>query len=125
MTSHIHLIVSSDGEKLEYIMRDMKKFTSKKLIQAIKEITESRREWMLEKFETAAGRIKRGKYHKVWQDGFHPVELNSNKMQEERLEYVHNNPVVEGLVYRQEDNMYSSASFYGGKECLLEIAKIE
>ncbi len=49
----------------------------------------------------------------------------SNKMQEERLEYVHNNPVVEGLVHRQEDYVYSSASYYHGKECLLEIDMIE
>ena len=33
--------------------------------------------------------------------------------------------VVEGLVHRHEDYIYSSASFYFGKECLLEIDKIE
>ena len=31
MTSHIHLIVGSEKEKMENIMRDMKKFTSSRL----------------------------------------------------------------------------------------------
>ncbi|MGF1636004.1 MAG: hypothetical protein ACFCUU_02950 [Cyclobacteriaceae bacterium] len=44
---------------------------------------------------------ERGKNHKVWQDGFHPVELSSNGMQEERLENIHNNPLVEGIVRKQ------------------------
>ena len=125
MSSHVHLIVSSVDEKLENIIRDMKKFTSKRLIQAIKENPESRREWMLESFEFAARRIKRVKNYKFWQDGFHPVELNINEMQEARLEYVHDNPVVEGLLYRQEDYVYSSASFYYGKKCLIEINKMD
>jgi hypothetical protein len=32
-------------------MRNFKKFTSKKVIETIKEIPESRREWMLDRFE--------------------------------------------------------------------------
>ena len=44
MTSHVHLIISSkDNSPLMPIVRDMKKFTSKQLIQLIKIIPESRR----------------------------------------------------------------------------------
>lgn len=43
-------------------------------------------------------------------------------MQDERLEYIHNNPVAEGIVWRPEDYIYSSASYYcGKKDCILEI----
>jgi len=70
MSSHIHLIASSNQIPLEEIIRDFKKHTSREIIKLIKEINESRREWLLNKFSYAADRIKRGKNYKVWQDGF-------------------------------------------------------
>ncbi len=73
MTSHLHLIVSSQKEDIHSIIRDFKKHTSKKLIEAIKEHPESRREWLLNKFAYEAKRIKRKTKYKAWRDGFHPV----------------------------------------------------
>lgn len=121
MTSHIHLIVSSEREMLNDIIRDFKKFTSKELVKAIKEIPESRREWLLNKFEYAASRLKRGVNYKLWQDGFHPVELNTNKMFDERLDYIHNNPVEEGITWSAEEYKYSSASNYSGTESVMNV----
>ena len=89
-----------------------RKFTSKALVKMIKENGESRREWLLNKFSFAAKRLKRGENYKLWQDGFHPVELTSNKMMDQRLDYLHNNPVVEEYVYSAEQWVYSSAGFY-------------
>ena len=37
MTNHVHLIISSDTNKLEHIVRDLKKYTSKQIIKAIQE----------------------------------------------------------------------------------------
>ncbi len=52
MPSHIHLIASAGlNGNLSNIMRDLKKFTSKQVVEAIKEIPESRRDWMLNRFE--------------------------------------------------------------------------
>ncbi len=112
MPSHIHLIAGSTGEPLNDIIRDFKKFTSKALVKMIKETGESRREWLLNKFSFAAKRLKRGVNYKLWQDGFHPVELTSNKMMDQRLDYLHNNLVVEEYVYLAEQWVYSSAAFY-------------
>lgn len=106
---------------LNDIIRDFKKFTSKELVKAIKEIPESRREWLLNKFEYAAGRLKRGVNYKLWQDGFHPVELNTNKMFDERLDYIHNNPVEEGITWSAEEYKYSSASNYSGTESVMHV----
>ena len=51
MTNHVHLIISSISNKLEHVVRDLKKFTSKQIIKAIKENnSESRKEWMLNIF---------------------------------------------------------------------------
>lgn len=54
MPSHLHLIASAEENiKISDIMRDFKKFTSKSIVAAIKEINESRKEWLLDKFEFA------------------------------------------------------------------------
>ena len=51
MTNHVHLVISSKNAKLEELVRDIKKFTSKQSIKAISENPqESRKEWMLNIF---------------------------------------------------------------------------
>ena len=66
----------------------------------------------MNRFSFAAKRLKGGVNYKLWQDGFHRFELVSNKMMDQRFDYVHNNPVVEAYVYSPEQWMYSSAAFY-------------
>lgn len=113
MTNHIHLIVSTkEGVLLSNVMRDFKTHTSKKLIEEIKNINESRREWLLNKFAFEARRQVRGKDYKLWQDGFHPIELLSAEMVAQKLEYLHNNPVVERVVDEDVHYIYSSARQY-------------
>lgn len=125
MSNHVHAIVSCDGE-LSDVVRDMKKHTSKELIKAMRSIHESRREWMLKKFEYAAKRVKKGVNYKVWQDGYHPVHLSTNQMIDQRIDYIHNNPVGEGIVYRAEDYVYSSASFYFlGEESIVALQMLD
>jgi REP element-mobilizing transposase RayT len=115
MSSHLHAIVSSeDGYSLQDTVRDMKKYTSRQLVHAIIECPESRREWLLHIFEEKADSIKRGINYKVWQDGFHPVELSTTEMINQRLNYIHNNPVEEEIVNNAEDYKYSSAINYAG-----------
>ena len=94
MSNHIHAILSTNNiSPLQNIIKDFKKYTSKRIVEAIKEHPESRRKWLLHRFENAAKRIKRGVNYKVWQNGFHPVELYNNIMIKQRLDYIHNNPV--------------------------------
>ena len=52
MSNHMHLIVRAiPPARLSDIVRDFKKFTSKKIIDTIEVIGESRKEWLLHKFE--------------------------------------------------------------------------
>jgi putative transposase len=54
MTSHLHLIISSEGKLLHDILRDLKSFTSTQLKKTIQENPkESRKEWMLWMMERA------------------------------------------------------------------------
>lgn len=112
MTNHLHLIVSSEDEELQNIVRDFKKHTNKEFIKAVNDVGESRREWLLNKFSYEAKRSKRAAKYKIWQDGFHPVILENAKMIEQRLKYIHENPINAGFVYHERDWVNSSYCMY-------------
>lgn len=133
MTSHAHLIIGTKGNALSNIMRDLKRHTSEMLHKAIKENrTESRREWMLwiacpdfSGMERAA-KLKGGNAKfQLWQPESHPIELFSNKVAHQKLNYTHYNPVEAGFVTKEEDWKYSSAVDYNGGKGLLDIMYLE
>lgn len=124
MSSHLHMIISSESEPLEGVLRDMKKYTSKRLVKIISEINESRAPWLIRAFEKAAEEIKRVKNYKVWKDGNHPILLDTNKMMEERLHYIHQNPVEAEVVDEPEYYWYSSARDYAGQKGLLVLSML-
>jgi REP element-mobilizing transposase RayT len=52
MSNHLHLVCrANEGFKLSEIIRDFKKFTSKSVVKLIGEIPESRKDWLLYRFE--------------------------------------------------------------------------
>lgn len=126
MTSHVHLIVSTEKDKLEGIIRDFKSFTSRKLKEAIKDnIQESRRDWIIWMMERAGKQNKNNNGWQFWQQHNKPTELWDNYMLDQKLNYLHNNPVESGFVLNAEDYIYSSAIDYADGKGLLEITKIE
>ena len=54
MSNHVHLIISAKENNVSDVLGNFKKFTSKKLIDAIQNnTTESRKEWMIKLFKEA------------------------------------------------------------------------
>src|SRR6267378_2966277 len=51
-----------------------------------------------------------------WQPRFYDFNVYSHKKKNEKLEYMHANPVVRGLVERPKDWPWSSFSFYAKEE---------
>jgi REP element-mobilizing transposase RayT len=126
MSSHIHLLCKgSESETLASIIRDFKKFTSKKIIQTIIEFPESRREWLLAYFKEACAHLKRTQQYKVWQDGYHAEHVYSNKFIKQKLNYIHQNPVVHKIVSAAEDYVFSSAKNYAELDNELEIIRVD
>lgn len=127
MTNHIHLIIGRNGpNKMESIMRDFKKFTSVKLYNAIKDNPqESRKDWMLWIFERAGKKNGNNKNFQIWNQDNHPVELSDKKIMEQKLDYIHNNPIEAGFVSSPEEYLYSSAGDYSGKNGLLKISFLD
>ena len=97
MTSHIHSIVTAFEGELQNVIRDFKKYTSKKLIKAIQQHPESRREWLLKKFSFEAQRSGRATNYKLWKDGFHPMILDTLQKIEQRVNYIHYNLLKQKL----------------------------
>jgi REP element-mobilizing transposase RayT len=126
MTSHIHMIIGTHGEKHEDIMRDMKKHTSLALKAAIKNHPqESRREWMLWMMERAGKKNSQNLNFQLWQQDNHPIELYDMKILHQKLDYVHYNAVVAGIVEKPEDYLYSSARDYCGMSGLIDVILVE
>ncbi len=57
----------------------------------------------------------------MWQTGFHTEEISKQKFLEQKLDYIHNNPVEDGVVELHEDYLYSSARNYTDLESLFEV----
>ena len=124
MSNHMHVIwQAKEGYQLSAIIRDFKKFTAKRLIQMINERQESRKKWMLKKFEFAGKRLKRITKYKFWQDSNHAIQLEAfdTKMKDQKLDYIHNNPVNAMLVLNPEDYVFSSAIDYADRKGLVVV----
>jgi len=121
MTSHIHLIFRSDGDQRpELLIGDFKRFTSKAIVKAIIENPkESRKEFLVEQFRNAGNNASNVNKYQFWRHDNHPIELWSNKVIDEKIDYIHQNPVEAGLVFRAEDYIYSSAIDYAGEKGLV------
>jgi putative transposase len=123
MNNHVHLIISAkEDTKPENILRDLKKFTSKKLIEAIDDPHESRRSWMMWLFKSAGQANSNNTNYQFWQQDNHPIMLSESKMMQQKLNYIHENPVRAGIVFSPEHYVYSSAvDYYLNKEGLVPI----
>lgn len=126
MSNHIHLVCKVNKPfGMSGFLRDFKKFTSKQILAEIQHINESRKIWLLDKFEFEAKRTRRAKYYKFWKDDNHAIDLTNNKIDvNSKIEYVHNNPVNARIVDFAEDYNFSSARDYVGKKGYVRVEVI-
>ncbi len=107
MPNHIHLIWQMcAGIKASDVQRDFLKFTS----QQIKFDLAKHHPAVLEHFRVD---LKDRKYQ-IWENRPLSVSLWSEEVFEQKLTYIHKNPIQERwkLAAREEDYYYSSARFY-------------
>ena len=124
MTNHVHMIIGTDGRnKLQDIIRDLKSYTSRHIRLEIENSNyESRKEWMLRRFGNAGIYNSNNKDFQLWIQDNHPIQLSSGERMQQRISYIHNNPVRAGFVCEAEHWKYSSAHDYsGGTQGLLDL----
>lgn len=104
MPNHFHATCSQSEGRLPDVVRDLKRHTSTALAQKLKE--DGRNLW-LRAFENAGDGSA-----KIWDNDYHPMQIHSREFFEQKLAYMHNNPLRAGFVANAEDWKYSSAGFY-------------
>jgi len=121
MTNHIHLIArAKEGFMMSDIIRDFKKFTANRILDQIKLPSESRRDWMLKRFEFAAKNHQRNSEYQFWTHENHPIELFSKEFIGQKLHYIRHT-VRAGIVENAEEYIYSSAKNYAGMKGILDV----
>ena len=104
MENHWHAIAAGPG--LVSTLTDLKRFTARALLAQIKA---EKREWLLNQLEYYCAAHKVNSEHQVWQEGVHPQEIDTEEIADQKMDYIHNNPVERGLVAASEHWRYSSA----------------
>ena len=119
MTSYIHMILRTQDGELEKVIRDMKGYTSRcfhELLLDEKNNYESRKKWMLNLLRDK----NTGKFQ-FWQNGNHSIELFTDEVFYQKMNYIHLNPVASGFVAQPEDWLYSSARDHAGLPGLIRL----
>lgn len=110
MPSHVHMIVRREGGLLSEWLREFKSWTAKRLVALIPENQgESRREWLLELLHRWAFGKAQHKEFVFWKKDTHPIELWSREVTEQKIGYIHQNPVEAGIVTEPHHYLLSSA----------------
>ena len=107
MPNHIHLIWKiNDKHKREDVQRDFLKYTGQQLRFSLQDDNHK----SLAQFEV---NLKDRKYQ-IWQRNALSVDLLSRKTVEQKLDYIHSNPVKGKWMLANDfvDYHYSSAAFY-------------
>ena len=127
MSNHSHMIIQADeGYNLSDIIRDFKKYVAKTIIDSLMINThESRRKWILNLFKHFAKNNKNNEIYQFWQRNNKPIELVNPKWINQKINYIHQNPVKAGLVEEAHHYLYSSASNYIGEKGILDVIVLD
>ena len=104
LDNHFHAIVGAPD--LMRVMADFKRHTAQRIIE---QLQREKCEWLLNQLEFLRAKHKEESRYQVWQEGYHPQAIMDDMTLEQKLTYIHNNPVQRGLVAGPEHWRYSSA----------------
>jgi putative transposase len=113
MPNHVHAVISFHlPEQLGYFMKQWKQRSSVKIKKCL--------------FEYGKNYVSWDYSEPIWQGKYYDFNIFSIKKSNEKLEYMHNNPVRAGLVEYPEDWLYSSCRWYMlGKSVGVSIHSID
>jgi len=120
MPNHFHASLSQVDGKLSDVIRDAKKHTAKALAEKLE--ADGRVTWL--------AAMRRAAGHeggvRVWDEAFHPEQIHTQAFCQQKLDYMHNNPVRAGYVTDPCEWKYSSAGlYYTNKDSIVPITAIE
>ena len=122
-SNHIHILARSNTGDLSRTIRDFKNFTSKQFLEIVNSNKESRKDWMTMVFKYHA-KFKKGQNYQIRTHENHAEHIYSQKFLEQKINYIHQNPVRVGIVHQPEDYIYLSARNYADEESILDVTII-
>lgn len=120
MPDHFHLICTQVEGKLSQVLGHFKGYTAHLIAPIIRQ--DGRDTWIraMERAGTRDNGVK------LWQDEFHPEQVHSRPSFEQKLRYIHENPLRAGFVSDPCHWKYSSADFYyQNVESIVPIALLD
>lgn len=112
------------------LLRDFKRHKAKNIIEVINNNPqESRKEWLLwkpvlsavEGFGRAGKKNATTSKYQFWQHHNKPIELWSDHVIKQKIDYIHNNPIETGFATNAVDWKYSSARNFQNDNTVLEV----
>jgi putative transposase len=116
LENHLHMIVSAP--ELPAVIQSLKSYTARKSVDLLKQ---RRAIALLRQLRATKLRHKTQSEYQVWQEGGKPKQIDNDEMMWQKIEYVHNNPVVRGFVDDPVHWRWSSARNYAGQDGLIEV----
>ncbi len=116
MEDHIHWMATHDN--LPKTVSRFKSFTARKIIDHLKTNGPPR---LLRELSFDKKAHKSETQYQLWQEGSHPQQINGLEMANQKLDYMHQNPVRRGYVDEAAHWRYSSARNYADLAGLVEI----
>jgi putative transposase len=105
MSNHLHMIWQMLGEhKRENVQRDFLKFTSQQILKHLRNEQSTLQNDLLVQ--------AKDRKFQVWERNSLSIPLWSTYVFQQKLDYIHNNPVKAGMCKYPEEYKYSSAGFY-------------
>ena len=116
LENHLHFI--AQNENLSKEVGDFKSFTARKIIDWLEARGETT---LLRQLAHEKATHKTDRSFQLWQEGSHPKEIISDEMMDQKMEYLHRNPVNRGYVDEPLHWRYSSARNYHGLQGLVDV----
>jgi putative transposase len=120
LENHLHLI--ADADDLSKEIANFKSYTARNCIDRYKSLNN---QFILDQLILHKLPFRHDQDFQVWQEGSHPERILDEAMFQQKVDYIHNNPVKRGYVDVPEHWRYSSSRNYSGLPGLLPIAGIE
>ncbi len=125
MTNHAHLLINSRDMRLEFIIRDLKRHTSKATVKAIAQNVHESRDWMIYLFGRSGEFNPMNEQFQFWQNGYHPIHCWKKELIQQKIKYIHQNPVRAGFVEKEFEWKYGSAAHYENGKGMVDIEPLD
>ena len=116
MENHLHMLAASNNLSKE--VGNFKSYTARRIIDSYRE---QGARHILDQLAFHKRPYKQDRDYQLWQEGSHPQRIQGLEMMQQKVAYIHNNPVRRGWVDEPTHWGYSSARNYAGMAGLLAV----